>query len=202
MFYALFETPLRKATRPKFSDLEQTIVSVVLDGMKEIISLRIDYDETQRLKAHADFALANRDVFRAAKSQVMCHGCFVGICEIFLPCGCGICAKCCRLFGQSAQLSSVKSHRQCFLCGTAKLGRVRLPPLTAGYRILELDGGGVRGINQLIVLRKIQEQTGLPMHLFFDLAVGTSVGKHNIYESIMLVANFLSPPPPPPFFFY
>jgi patatin-like phospholipase/acyl hydrolase len=52
-----------------------------------------------------------------------------------------------------------------------------LPPLTAGYRILVLDGGGVRGINQLVVLRKIQEEVGLPVHLFFDLAVGTSVGK-------------------------
>ncbi|KAL7940327.1 hypothetical protein V8C42DRAFT_257456 [Trichoderma barbatum] len=145
--------------------------------MKQIVSLRTDYNETQRLKAHAEFLHAKSNSFLCARSQVMCYGCFVGTCDIFLPCGCGICHKCCRLFGQSTQHSPVKSFRACFVCGAARLARVRLPPLTAGYRILELDGGGVRGINQLVVLGKIQEQTGLPVHIFFDLAVGTSVGK-------------------------
>ena len=46
--------------------------------------------------------------------------------------------------------------------------------------MLELDGGGVRGTVQLKVLSRIQDAVGLPLDLFFDLAVGTSVGKNHL----------------------
>jgi patatin-like phospholipase/acyl hydrolase len=45
---------------------------------------------------------------------------------------------------------------------------------------LTLDGGGVRGIIELALLKAIHERTGLPslfMRDFFDLIIGTSTGK-------------------------
>ena len=73
---------------------------------------------------------------------------------------------------------------ECFLCcrSWTQACNVRLAPLTAGYRILELDRGGVRGIIQLITLAYIEEAVGLPLQIFFDLAVGTSVGKYRILQ--------------------
>lgn len=44
------------------------------------------------------------------------------------------------------------------------------------FRILSLNGGGVRGIFQAVVLRNLQNQLGKPLHEFFDLVTGTSTG--------------------------
>jgi len=45
-------------------------------------------------------------------------------------------------------------------------------------RILCLSGGGVRGIAQLMVLKKLEEEHG-PLHEYYDLIIGTSVGAIN-----------------------
>lgn len=56
--------------------------------------------------------------------------------------------------------------------------RVYLKPDTAGIRILTLDGGGIRGIVELEILRLIERAMNgkLPIQCFFDLIVGTSTG--------------------------
>jgi uncharacterized protein len=43
-------------------------------------------------------------------------------------------------------------------------------------RILSIDGGGIRGIIPAIVLAEIEERTGRPVAVLFDLLAGTSTG--------------------------
>lgn len=43
-------------------------------------------------------------------------------------------------------------------------------------RILQLDGGGCKGIMQLLWLVHIEKEIGKPIHDIFDLIVGTSIG--------------------------
>ncbi|KAI9701837.1 MAG: hypothetical protein M1836_001181 [Candelina mexicana] len=55
---------------------------------------------------------------------------------------------------------------------------VAFKPPSAGVRILTLDGGGIRGVAELEILRLIEQALGgrIPIQAFFDLIVGTSAG--------------------------
>jgi len=44
------------------------------------------------------------------------------------------------------------------------------------FRILSLDGGGLRGLTQLVILKRIEDITGKRIHELFDLIIGTSTG--------------------------
>ena len=46
-------------------------------------------------------------------------------------------------------------------------------------KILCLSGGGVRGISQLQVLKKLEKEAGRPLHEEYDLIMGSSVGAIN-----------------------
>lgn len=44
------------------------------------------------------------------------------------------------------------------------------------YRILSLDGGGIRGIVTAVILGEIEQQVGQPLNEYFDIIAGTSTG--------------------------
>jgi len=75
-------------------------------------------------------------------------------------------------------------HHVCILCGASSASSPGYPidtkifPDFAGLRILSLDGGGVRGIIELVILERLETLIGLglPLNHFFDLIVGTSSG--------------------------
>ncbi len=44
------------------------------------------------------------------------------------------------------------------------------------FKILALDGGGIRGVMPAAYLHYVEERIGQPLHRYFDLIVGTSTG--------------------------
>jgi predicted acylesterase/phospholipase RssA len=59
---------------------------------------------------------------------------------------------------------------------TAKeaFARLHIPPQNRA--LLTLDGGGIRGILTIQLLKALEEQAGAPCHRIFDLVAGTSTG--------------------------
>jgi hypothetical protein len=116
----------------------------------------------------------------------VCYGCLFGRPEYRLPCGHVICVACLRDFDQTdlaRQYSGNVIHNECIVCAdSSSLGwpyRTQVRPDLTGLRVLSLDGDGVRGIVELVVLRRLENLIGLglPLGRFFDLVVGTSAGE-------------------------
>jgi patatin-like phospholipase/acyl hydrolase len=57
--------------------------------------------------------------------------------------------------------------------------RVRIDPPTRGVGILCIDGGGVRGVIPLRIMKHIKDRIGLPIPIqkFFKIVYGISSGK-------------------------
>jgi predicted acylesterase/phospholipase RssA len=129
-----------------------------------------------------DYSFNKLGTARPFISHASCFGCLVNIPHHPLPCGHVLCDNCVRD------------------CGTRGHGKFKLeycplhmhtsfePPWevthklnNVGVRILSLDGGGMRGIMELEVLRAIEKALGgnIRIQSFFDLIVGTSTGGIN-----------------------
>ncbi|KAE9377253.1 hypothetical protein N431DRAFT_542623 [Stipitochalara longipes BDJ] len=98
-----------------------------------------------------------------SRGSSTCYCCLMKVPEHPLPCGHVLCTDCVKSYGKKLEHSSVM---------------IRFKPDFAGVRVLSLDGGGIRGIIELEVLRAIERAMGgrIPVQRFFDLIVGTSTG--------------------------
>ncbi|KAH6886245.1 hypothetical protein B0T10DRAFT_490889 [Thelonectria olida] len=125
----------------------------------------------------------------------VCMCCVRELPEHPLQCGHVLCTLCMKAYGVlddrlkakgaiAVQPGHISLHR-CPLHSTQRAGfefveprTISLKPDWAGVRLLCLDGGGIRGIVELEVLRHIEMELGglVPIQSFFDLIVGTSTG--------------------------
>ncbi|KAI5924199.1 hypothetical protein F4810DRAFT_700832 [Camillea tinctor] len=114
-------------------------------------------------------------------SYSACLCCLRELPECALPCGHVLCLSCVEIYGKRTSRTTIEVSR----CPLHVRGVISDPPWVittkpryAGSRTLCLDGGGIRGIIQLQVLREVEKVLGgdLPIQLFFDLIVGTDTG--------------------------
>ncbi|KAK8101867.1 hypothetical protein PG999_012241 [Apiospora kogelbergensis] len=114
-------------------------------------------------------------------SYSACLCCLRELPECVLPCGHILCYSCIQIYGQRTSRTTIEISR----CPLHIRDVISTPPWVittkppqAGVRILCLDGGGIRGVVQLQVLKEIERILGpdLPIQLFFDLMVGSNFG--------------------------
>ncbi|KAL8968226.1 MAG: hypothetical protein Q9183_002563 [Haloplaca sp. 2 TL-2023] len=116
------------------------------------------------------------------KSHSTCFCCLREVPLHPLTCGHVLCTPCVYSYGTPRDTELIEvSHcpiclpeeRRSYLAAT-----IEFKPKLAGVRVLCLDGGGMRGIVELEVLKAIERQlpAGIPIRNFFDLIVGTSTG--------------------------
>jgi hypothetical protein len=104
-----------------------------------------------------------------------------------LPCKHAICDTCVVIFGKPSRLGEYHFEvAQCPICEERSDVTVRQLPPTKPPVILTLDGGGVRGLIQLGLLRALESRIGIPIASLPDLCIGTSVGTYAEWPSLLL----------------
>ncbi|KAF2420198.1 hypothetical protein EJ08DRAFT_690440 [Tothia fuscella] len=130
----------------------------------------------QRFYRHVSNGASVPDEF---ESHTLCLCCLFEAPEHPLPCGHVLSMPCVKLYGYSHGPNEIDMYN-CHLEGNAvrHTWTIRLKPKTAGVRILTLDGGGMRGVVELEILRALEQAMNIqiPIQSFFDLIVGTSTG--------------------------
>ena len=127
------------------------------------------------------FEHASRGNPQAFISHTVCFCCLFEPPEHALPCGHIICTHCLKTYGR-LQLNRYVEIPECPLEKPEKRFRspwkVYLKPPACGVRVLTLDGGGIRGVVELELMKAIEKELGgrLAIQSFFDLVVGTSTG--------------------------
>ena len=145
------------------------------------------HKETLQTAPRPDFWATASDRDRPYVDNLPCIPCLFRRPEYRMPCGHYLCHVCIEQLQDpqlSAEPSAVAMHWSCPICGMNEPEDAwpvviqQVPPL-AGIRILSLDGGGVRGILEVLILQRLEKTIGLeiPIRHFFDLIVGTSAGK-------------------------
>ncbi|KAJ5142514.1 uncharacterized protein N7515_001301 [Penicillium bovifimosum] len=121
-------------------------------------------------------------------STTTCFYCLCRSPEHMLACRHAICDTCVVIFGTPNK--SAEYHfdiMKCPLCHKTSQLTIRQLPPTKRPLVLSLDGGGVRGIIQLGLLRALEKRLGDKMRIpdIFDLSGGTSVGALNEIDIIL-----------------
>lgn len=94
-----------------------------------------------------------------------------------MACGHAFCFDCIRELTHDEPLPHQCTVIQCPIHQAPQAFSPRLLPIQSGYRILSLDGGGVKGLGQLVMMRHIEKKCfEIPLMHLFDLVVGTSIG--------------------------
>lgn len=116
------------------------------------------------------------------KSHRACFCCLMRMPERVLTCGHTFCDTCVQTFGTPSRSEKYTFMLDsCLLCGESDSSALfSFVPPTAGIRILSLDGGGIRGVIKLAILKKIHSEFlrfRLPFANYFDYVCGTSAGR-------------------------
>ena len=124
--------------------------------------------------------------WQALQSNKTCLACLQAFPDHILPCGHSFCDHCVREFGEASEYFehawTMSSRALCQASFHGNGSLLHLHPTCAGVRMLTLDGGGVRGIVELVLLERLSSTLGLdiPMQECFDLIIGTSTGKRTL----------------------
>ncbi|KAJ5100808.1 hypothetical protein N7456_006860 [Penicillium angulare] len=118
-------------------------------------------------------------------STTSCFICLNRAPEHMLACRHAMCDNCVVIFGSKSPTAEYHYNvTECPLCACKTELAVRQIPPTKGPNILTLDGGGIRGLVQLGLLRSFEKRVGASFIRSIDYCAGTSVGGLNIMDLV------------------
>lgn len=118
------------------------------------------------------------------KTYKLCLACVQTAPEHKFPCGHMVCEECFQDLGNCFDTDPhLYEFDHCPICKSPCDVTLRVKPVTAGFRVLSIDGGGIRAIIPIQFLRALEQAVGLdmPVQEHFDLSYGTSSGTHPVH---------------------
>jgi hypothetical protein len=106
------------------------------------------------------------------KTTRLCLSCLLAVPTEVLDCNHMLCVDCCKEIRNGNVI-------ECPFCDQEGTWDHVDVPDGAGYRVLSLDGGGVRGVVSSLMMQRLEEMLRIPIRHLFDLIVGTSAGGIN-----------------------
>jgi hypothetical protein len=139
-------------------------------------------DPKRILTFRQEIHMSHKSTWNQLQSNETCLSYFQSVPDHVLLCGHSYCALCMQEIAKpSRSFECAFDMSACTLCGNHTHNsphQIQLKPRCAGARVLTLDGGGIRGIVELALLRTLEKEIGLGVQIseLFDLVVGTSTG--------------------------
>ncbi|KAH7065101.1 acyl transferase/acyl hydrolase/lysophospholipase [Macrophomina phaseolina] len=164
------------------SDVRQKFLKSVQQEFIQAFSSLVGNGKRSSSRAlHTSRLKAIHPSLRDLKSHKTCLCCVIRTPEKVLSCGHAYCDVCVQMFGvPSMTEKNTFSLHECVLCGESNaVATFSFIPPTAGIRILTLDGGGIRGIIELVFLKHLESMLSnlkAPLRSYFDFICGTSAG--------------------------
>lgn len=115
------------------------------------------------------------------KTYKWCPACLLRKPEHKFPCDHALCEECSKELGHRSDIDPhLYQFHQCPICELPCKVELRFKPITAGFRVLTIDGGGIRAVIPIQFLRALEQAVGLemPIQEHFDLSYGTSSGAY------------------------
>ncbi|SCN98200.1 uncharacterized protein FFNC_10015 [Fusarium fujikuroi] len=188
IFSLLYEDHLKNACGHRVMKFEESNSVVLRSGFLDLV--RKHFEHYAQLTTHgsklpAEIHIENLDRSRShwqdVYSNSVCLACLRRMPIYDLPCGHVICGNCVSVFGEESKKEPYLFFvRRCFLCQVVmpKDLCIRMHPPTAGAGIICIDGGGIRGIMPLQIIKRIKDRINLPIPFqrFIKVAFGISSG--------------------------
>ncbi|KAJ5640332.1 uncharacterized protein N7484_008194 [Penicillium longicatenatum] len=190
VFSELYEHQLLEAWRAQANAHPGTSSDAVLTYMKHFFDQMSPRNPSAIIRKAALAKYFHR--YGGLYSTTSCFLCLCRHPEHMMPCHHAICDTCAVIFGRPSR--SAEYHfdiEECPLCLQSFDLTIRQLPPTKRPVILSLDGGGIRGIVQLGLLRSLERRLGggIPLPHVFDLSMGTSVGAINLMDLVFNKAS-------------
>jgi hypothetical protein len=167
-------------------ELSEFEVEVVMDHICQqwsnyLVDSMMPQGKSNFITRHFERIGSHQDFLHDRPFGFDCIACLAGTWERLLSCNRhGLCRTCLDDPSIDGRVSDLVTLPVCCICKRSYSATVMpIEGPTARCRALALDGGGVRGLVQLEILRALERELGEGLNLcdFFDLIVGTSVGE-------------------------
>lgn len=114
---------------------------------------------------------------RNLHSTTTCWRCMAQAPEHMLHTGHGLCTSCVLESSVAAKYVHAYRIQSCPVCGHRQQATISIKPWTVEPNVLAIDGGGIKGIVALVLLKKLTAALGSNTDEYFHYSAGTSAGE-------------------------